>query len=274
MTTIAFIGAGNMATSIISGLIDQGFPPGDIWATARTRERLETLERDLGLRISTDNAEAVAKAQVVVLAVKPQAMAEVCRGLARALPQEALVISVAAGVNCASVTTWLGGARALVRSMPNTPSLIGRGASGLYAAPGVSAAQRQLAYDIMTAVGLAFWVAEESLIDAVTAVSGSGPAYFFLLIEAMSEAGTQLGLPSDTARALALQTAYGAAELAATSPHEVVELRRRVMSPGGTTERAIASFEADHFREIVAKAMQACKLRAEEMAELLGDHPT
>lgn len=270
-TRISFIGGGNMARSIIGGLTSRGYAAGSLTASDPKPEALAALARDFGVRTADDNAAAVAEAEVVVLAVKPQVMKTVCLELAPHLPAHCLVISIAAGIGCDSLRQWLGAQRHIVRAMPNTPALVQSGASGLYAAAGVTAAEKELAERLLGAVGTVAWVAEESLIDAVTAVSGSGPAYFFLLLEAMVDAGEQQGLDRATARGLAVQTALGAARLAQDSGElELAELRRRVTSPGGTTERAIAAFEQHQLRRTVAVAMQACADRARQMADELG----
>jgi pyrroline-5-carboxylate reductase len=270
-TRISFIGGGNMARSIIGGLISQGYSAENLTASDPNADILTALTRDFGVQTTVDNVTAVAEAQVVVLAVKPQVMKAVCLGLAPQLPAQCLVISIAAGVSCGSLKQWLGAQRHIVRAMPNTPALVLAGASGLYAAEGVTTEEKALAEQLLNAVGTVAWVAEENLIDAVTAVSGSGPAYFFLLLEAMVDAAEQQGLDRNTARQLAVQTALGAARLAQSdSDLELAELRRRVTSPGGTTERAIAAFEQHQFRQTVGIAMQACANRARQMADELG----
>ena len=270
-TRISFIGGGNMARSIIGGLISQGYNAGNLSVSDPNTDALAALARDFGVQTTSDNTKITAEAQVVVLAVKPQVMKSVCLGLAPHLPPQCLVISIAAGIGCGSLKQWLGAQRHIVRAMPNTPALVLAGASGLYAAEGVTADEKALAEQLLKAVGTVAWVAEEALIDAVTAVSGSGPAYFFLLLEAMVDAGEHQGLDRKTARQLAVQTAVGAARLAQSdSELELAELRRRVTSPGGTTERAILTFEQNQFRQTVDIAMQACANRARQMADELG----
>ncbi|MNT13820.1 Pyrroline-5-carboxylate reductase [compost metagenome] len=197
-------------------------------------------------------------------------MKSVCQALAPSLEEGQLVVSIAAGITCASLAAWLG-PRPIVRCMPNTPALVGQGASGLYANAEVSAAQREQAEELLSAVGIALWLDEEKLVDAVTAVSGSGPAYFFLLIEAMTAAGVKLGLPRETAAKLTLQTALGAAHMAVNSDVDAAELRRRVTSPAGTTEAAIKSFQANGFEALVEQALGAAAHRSAEMAEQLGN---
>jgi pyrroline-5-carboxylate reductase len=220
---------------------------------------------------SDDNVAAVAGADVVILAVKPQVMADVCRGIAAAVTASgAVVISIAAGITIDSLRSWLGASTPIVRCMPNTPALLGCGASGLYAADGVSERQRDYAAQILSAVGLVTWVPAEKDLDAVTALSGSGPAYFFLFMEAMVEAGVKLGLTRETAGQLALQTGLGAARMAVENELDLVELRRRVTSPGGTTQAAVEHFEAAGLRALVEGAMQAASDRAEEMAREMG----
>ncbi|MCE8017509.1 pyrroline-5-carboxylate reductase [Halomonas sp. MCCC 1A17488] len=268
---VTFIGAGNMAGAIIGGMIDNGHPAAAITATSPSDEILAPLRERFGIRTETDNAAAVRDADIVVLAVKPQIMRDVCEGLRETLQrQRPLVISVAAGLTAESLQAWMGGGLPLVRCMPNTPSLVGAGAAGLFATPEVGAEQRDQATTLLEAVGLAEWVEKEEQLDAVTAVSGSAPAYFFLMFEAMEEAGVKLGLPAETARRLAIQTALGAARMAQGSEFTPDRLKRNVMSPGGTTERAIEHLEQAGLRRIMAEAMEACAARAREMAEELG----
>ncbi|TBU96194.1 pyrroline-5-carboxylate reductase [Phytopseudomonas dryadis] len=271
MTTprIAFIGAGNMAASLIGGLRAQGMPAEAIRASDRGAEQRAKIAAEQGIEVFAGNAEACQGADVIVLAVKPQVMKDVCLDLAAHLQDGQLIVSIAAGISSASLENWLG-PRAVVRCMPNTPSLLRLGASGLYANARVSAAQRQQAERLLGAVGLALWLEEERLIDAVTAVSGSGPAYFFLLIEAMTASGERLGLPRETAARLTLQTALGAARMALDSDVDAAELRRRVTSPAGTTEAAIKTFQAGGFEALVEQALKAADNRSAELAEQLG----
>lgn len=267
--TIAFIGTGNMARAILEGLLSDGYPAASIWATRRQVEMLSDLTV-AGVNTTSDNSAAIAAADVVVMSVKPQMMRETLEQLAPALQaKKPLLISVAAGIDAAALERWAGGELAVIRSMPNTPSLLKRGACGLFANPQVSAAQRELADKIMGAVGITLWCETESGIDRVIAVSGSGPAYFFLMMEKMIEAGIQLGLDEQSATELTLQTALGAAEMAKQTGVEPAELRRRVTSPGGTTEQAILSFERDQLGSTVERAMTACRDRAIEMTQTL-----
>tara|TARA_R110000868_G_scaffold179802_2_gene420104 strand:+ start:118707 stop:119534 length:828 start_codon:yes stop_codon:yes gene_type:complete len=270
---IAFIGAGNMSSTIIGGLVAKGYPPTNIIATATRQASLDKLLALVPVTTTLDNEAAIAKADVVVLGVKPQAMKSVCLQLAPAIQaKQPLVISLAAGLMIASFEDWLGAGLAIVRCMPNTPSLVQCGASGLFANTAVTEAQKTIATDMMQAVGITLWVDAEEDINAVTAVSGSGPAYYFLVMEAMQAAGEQLGLSPNVAKQLTLQTALGAATMASQSDVAADELRRRVTSPGGTTEQAILSLQADGLEAMFAKAMTACRDRAKVMAkEMAGE---
>ena len=268
-TRIAFIGAGNMAASLIGGLRAKGLDAGQIRASDPGAETRAKVNAEHGIDVFADNAEAIQGADVVVLAVKPQAMKAVCEAIRPTLQPHQLVVSIAAGITCASMNNWLG-AQPIVRCMPNTPALLRQGVSGLFATAEVTAEQRQQAQELLSAVGIALWLNEEQQLDAVTAVSGSGPAYFFLLIEAMTAAGVKLGLPADIAAQLTLQTALGAAHMAVASDVDAAELRRRVTSPAGTTEAAIKSFQAGGFEALVEKALGAAAHRSAEMAEQLG----
>lgn len=267
---IAFIGAGNMARAIIGGLLAEGFKRINIVASGPRQETLDRVAAEYGINVTTDNQAAASTADVVVLAVKPQMLKEVCQGLANSLAHKPLIISLAAGITTESIASWLGGDQAIVRCMPNTPSQLRVGASGLFANAHVSAAQKSTANTILGAVGIVQWVDDEALINPVTAVSGSGPAYFFLVMEAMIDAGVELGLSRESATELTLQTALGAAILAKQSAEDVAVLRRRVTSPKGTTEQAINSFENDQIRAMFSRAMTACSNRAVELSELLG----
>jgi pyrroline-5-carboxylate reductase len=267
---IAFIGAGNMAKAIIGGLLAEGFTRSQILAAGPRMETLEKVRNTFALEVTTDNNGAAAWADVVVLAVKPQLLKEVSLALRDSLGHKPLIISLAAGITTASISNWLGGDLPIVRCMPNTPSQVRAGASGLFANAAVSTEHKSLANAILGAVGIVQWLEDEALLNPVTAVSGSGPAYFFLMMEAMIDAGVGLGLSRECATELTLQTALGAAMLAKDSDYDVAELRRRVTSPKGTTEQAILSFEQDNIRASFARAMQACSKRAVELSELLG----
>lgn len=268
---IAFIGAGNMASSIVGGLVQSGHPAHKISAADPFPASLEKLGDIAPVRLCADNAAAAAEADVVILAVKPQVMAEATNSIARAVrARRALVISIAAGVTIANMQARLGPEAAIVRCMPNTPALLGCGASALFGNSRVSPAQRDYAEAILGAVGITCWVPDEHSLDAITALSGSGPAYFFLFMEAMIDAACELGLDRETATAMTLQTGLGAARMALENDVDLVELRRRVTSPGGTTERAVTSFEDNGLRGVVAKALQAAADRAAEMAREMG----
>lgn len=268
-TRIAFIGAGNMSASLIGGLRAQGVAAAAICASEPGSEQRNKVAAEHGIQVFAQNSEAIQDADVVVLAVKPQVMQTVCLDLAASLKPGQLIVSIAAGIGCSSLERWLGN-RAIVRCMPNTPALLREGVSGLYANTQVSAAQRLQAEQLLSAVGLALWLDNEQQIDAVTAVSGSGPAYFFLLIEAMVAAGEKLGLPRATALKLTQQTALGAARMALASEVDVSELRRRVTSPNGTTEAAINAFQAGGFEALVEQALNAAAARSATLAEELG----
>ncbi|NBF05456.1 pyrroline-5-carboxylate reductase [Pseudomonas sp. Fl5BN2] len=268
-TRIAFIGAGNMAASLIGGLRAKGLEAAQIRASDPGEETRAKVAAEHGIQVFADNAEAIDGVDVIVLAVKPQAMKAVCEALRPSLQPQQLVVSIAAGITCSSMNNWLG-EQPIVRCMPNTPALLRQGVSGLYATTQVSAEQRRQAEELLSAVGIALWLEQEQQLDAVTAVSGSGPAYFFLLIEAMTAAGEKLGLPRETAAQLTLQTALGAAHMAVSSDVDAAELRRRVTSPAGTTEAAIKSFQAGGFEALVEKALGAAAHRSAEMAEQLG----
>ncbi|MFJ7283843.1 pyrroline-5-carboxylate reductase [Pseudomonas sp. NPDC099000] len=268
-TRIAFIGAGNMAASLIGGLRAKGLDAAQIRASDPGAETRAKVQAEHGVEVFAENADAIQGADVVVLAVKPQAMKAVCEAIRPSLKPNQLVVSIAAGITCASMNNWLG-AQPIVRCMPNTPALLRQGVSGLFATAEVNAEQRQQAEELLSAVGIALWLNEEQQLDAVTAVSGSGPAYFFLLIEAMTAAGVKLGLPADIAAQLTVQTALGAAHMAVASDVDAAELRRRVTSPAGTTEAAIKSFQAGGFEALVEKALGAAAHRSAEMAEQLG----
>lgn len=269
MSNICFIGAGNMAQSIIGGLIRSGSNKNTLWATARSEEKRTSIERSFGINVSDNNVSAVQSCRIVILAVKPQMMFGVCEEIAPHI-QGKLIISVAAGITCESLQKWLGDKAAIVRCMPNTPSLISQGACGLYANENTNTLQKQAAQAIMEATGKTVWVEDESLMHAVTAVAGSAPAYFFLFLEAMTQAATEQGLDAATAQSLAIQSAKGAALLAEQSNESLESLRKKVTSPGGTTEQAILSFEHSGLRKAVADAMTACATRSKTMAEELS----
>jgi pyrroline-5-carboxylate reductase len=270
-TSIAFIGGGNMACSLVGGLLADGVDAARLQVAEPDPERRAALQREFGVRATADNATAAAAAEVVVIAVKPQVMPGVARELSRPLAGGGtLAISVAAGIRSTDLARWLGDGVPVVRAMPNTPALLGCGATVLCAGPRADAGHREVAEAILRAVGSVSWVEDESQLDAVTALSGSGPAYFFLLAEAMADAATGLGLAPALARLLAIETALGAARMAIESDADIAELRRRVTSPGGTTEAAVDALEAGGFRELVAGALRQAEARSRELAERFG----
>jgi pyrroline-5-carboxylate reductase len=264
---LVFIGAGNMANSIIGGLVSHGYPAQLITATDPNAEQLDKLAQETGINTSTDNAVAVADSDAIILAVKPQVMEAVTSPLKDIIANnKPLIISIAAGITVANLLDWMGEDLPVIRTMPNTPALVQTGATGLFANNAVSKQQKSLANTVFSAIGIASWFNQESDLDAVVAVSGSGPAYFFMMMEAMEEAGVKLGLSAESARELTLQTALGAAKLAQASDVSTAELRRRVTSPGGTTEQAIKCFEEGGLRELVDTALQAASKRSKELA--------
>ncbi len=269
--TIGFIGGGNMAASLVGGLLADGTPANQIWVSAPSETTRLSHKDRFGIHVVADNSELVRHCNVVVMAVKPQKMHEVCAEIATTVRSvRPLIISVAAGVRTADIDRWLGGDTALIRTMPNTPALVQCGATALYATSQVNNSQRESSEAIMRAVGLTLWLEDESLMDAVTALSGSGPAYFFLMLEALEDAGVKLGLPAATSRLLALQTAFGAAKMALESPEDCTTLRKRVTSPGGTTERAIGILEQGDLRGLFATALSGARDRARELADQFG----
>lgn len=267
---IAFIGCGNLATSLVRGLLESGYPKEKIWATNRNAEKNKLLHDSLGIHVSEDNRKAVQHAEVIVLGVKPQQMQSVAKDIALIVQEKKpLIISVAIGIDTAMLSRWLGGDVALVRSMPNTPALVSAGASGLYANVQVTESQKEFAESLHRAVGITIWVEKESLIDVVAALSGSGPAYFFYIIEAMQSAAVKLGLPEKAASELALQTALGASRLALESEDDVLTLRKKVTSPKGTTEQAIKVFDERGLPSIMEAAMRATILHAQALTASL-----
>ncbi len=265
---IGFIGGGNMASSLISGLIASGHSPEHLWVSDINAEPLKALAENLKVNTSVSNDTIINEVDVVVFAVKPQTLSDVAKSAAAAIKEKkSLIVSIAAGISQQSLTDWLGADAAIVRCMPNTPALVLTGATALHANAKVSAEQRSLAENIMRSVGIALWVKDESDLDAVTAVSGSGPAYFFLLMEAMEKAAVELGLTEETARLLVQQTALGAAKIALESSESPEQLRKRVTSPGGTTQQAITTFEQGGFTELVSKALHAARDRSIEMSK-------
>ena len=269
--TISFIGAGNMASAIIGGMLNSGFKAENLWASAPDDNHLQSIRKQFGVSITTDNRHCAQQADMVILAVKPQVMRDVCADIAPVVQNtRPLIVSIAAGLEAATLDEWLGGGMPMVRVMPNTPSLVGKGAAGLYANNQVKDSQKAMVESVFSSIGSALWVEDEALLHAVTALSGSGPAYFFLMLEALEEAATGAGMPAETARALAIQTMAGAAEMAARSEHDPGQLKRNVMSPGGTTEKAIQTFEDGGLRDMVKKAYSAAYNRSGEMSKELA----
>ncbi|KPK41015.1 MAG: pyrroline-5-carboxylate reductase [Gammaproteobacteria bacterium SG8_47] len=267
---LGFIGAGNMARSLIGGLIADGFAAKNIWASDPSADKLAALADAFAVHTSAENQPIVDNTDVVVLAVKPQVMKAVASALDASARPDTLFISVAAGIQLDALGAWLGGQPALIRCMPNTPALVRSGATAMCANARVSERQREIAESVLRAVGVTVWVGEEAMVDTVTALSGSGPAYFFLVMEALERAAIKLGLPDDTARLLTLQTAFGAAKMALESEEDVQHLRERVTSPGGTTERAIEVLRAGELEALFERALNAAQQRSIELAKELG----
>ena len=265
--SIAFIGGGNMARSLIGGLVARGQDAGAIRVAEPVAPVREALAADFGVSVFADGAQAVEGASTWVLATKPQVLRPVCETLADAAQRtRPLVVSIAAGITAAQLERWLGGGIPVVRAMPNTPALLGAGVTGLFASEAVDDAGRSMAERLLAAAGRTVWIDHEAQMDAVTAVSGSGPAYVFLLAEAMVDAGIAEGLPPEAARTLALQTVLGAARMLTESDVDAAELRRRVTSPNGTTQAAIEAFEAGGLRTLVASAIHAARVRGMELS--------
>lgn len=271
---LAFIGGGNMARSLIGGLIANGMSAEDIHVADKNAATLESLNRQYPVQTFTSNQHAIEGADVIIIAVKPQQLQEVVKELHSSWQEKQLLISIAAGIRIEDISRWLDKPQAaIVRAMPNTPALVEAGATALFANEYVSHQQHELAESILRACGLAIWLKEEKHMDAVTAVSGSGPAYFFLVMEAMENAAIELGLPQETARLLCLETAFGAAKMALESGESASTLRKQVTSPGGTTERAIHELEDGGLHGLFENALVAAALRARELANELGqDH--
>lgn len=271
MKKLLFIGGGNMARSIIGGLLADGYAAEKIQVVDPAEDASSYLS-GMGVAVYKQAGDVIAAAEVVIFAVKPQMLKSVAEELATDIQQnKPLIVSVAAGVRSGDLNSWLGGGLGVVRSMPNTPALVCSGATGLYANAGVDKSGKELAESIMRAVGMTLWVDDEAQMDAVTALSGSGPAYVFLVMEAMQRAAEDLGLESKTAKLLTLQTVLGAAKLAMESSESVEILRQRVTSPGGTTEQGIKQLEDNGLRQAFSKALAAAKHRSEELAKLLGE---
>lgn len=262
-----------MATSLMRGLLASGHPANQIWVSDCSNELLAAHSSQLNVNTSNSNLHVASEADVIVLAVKPQILRDVALELASVLTDtHRLIVSIAAGINQESLARWLGSNQAIVRCMPNTPALVLTGATALHANARVSNGQKDLAENILRAVGIALWVDDEAMLDVVTAVSGSGPAYYFLMMEAMEHAAMQMGLDETSARLLVQQTALGAAKIAMESDESPTKLRERVTSPGGTTQKAIESFQNSGFEKTVLQALYAARDRSIEMSKQLGEH--
>ena len=264
---IAFIGGGNMARSLIGGLIARGASAASIRVAEPVEVLRESLARDFGIEVFATAAEAAADADLWLLAVKPQVMRVVCEGLSTlAQSRKPLVVSIAAGITASQMQRWLGGDGAVIRAMPNTPALLGAGVTGLFANAQVDAAGRARTEELLSSAGKTVWIDAEAKMDAVTAVSGSGPAYVFLLAEAMEAAAKAEGLADDAARTLVLQTVLGAARMLTESDEAPEELRKRVTSPNGTTQAAIETFQEGGFEKLVGKAIHAASERGRQLS--------
>jgi len=268
---IAFIGGGHMTTSLVGGLRAHGLAGADICVSDPVSAQRERLAMDFGVQVTPNNAAAVREADVVVLAVKPQDMAAAARSIAAELAaRRRIVVSIAAGIRIANLSQWLGDATPVVRTMPNRPALIGAGITAACAGPGVGHADRAVVERVLSTAGPLVWLDDESLLDVVTAVSGSGPAYFFLLVEALEDAGASLGLPRDVARQLASHTALGSGRMVTESPDSPASLREQVTSKGGTTAAALAVLESAGLRDTFAAAIAAAARRSAELADQFG----
>jgi pyrroline-5-carboxylate reductase len=271
---ICFIGGGNMAGALLGGLLQQGYSPAQIGVVEINAEQRDRIKREFSVEATAELSNGVAKSGeagpgVIVLAIKPQQLSMVARELAPLLSDQ-LVISIAAGIRATDISHWMGGYRQVVRAMPNTPALVRAGVTGLYALPGVDKERRAHAETILGTVGSIVWCEQEELLHAVTAVSGSGPAYVFYFIEAMQQAALELGLSPAQARQLSLETFFGAAKLAIQDRENTAVLRVRVTSPGGTTERAIASLENDDVKGAIVRAIKKSYQRSRELGDELG----
>lgn len=270
-TVIGFIGAGNMAYALIKGLLSNGFDAKNINVSDSNEELLINRQSELKITTYSDNNSLLDNSDIVVFAVKPQVLSIVCLQLKNKVKPNHLFVSIVAGIRGNDINRWLGGNFALVRTMPNTPALFQSGVTGLFANDLVSNQQKELVTSILSSVGKCFWVDDEKLIDAITAISGSGPAYFFLLMQSITQAATALGLDEKTANSLSIQTSLGASLMATKSGKDSKTLRKEVTSPNGTTQAAIESFQDQNFEGIVAAATRAAYDRARELSNDLGD---
>lgn len=271
-TKISFIGCGNMGRSLIGGLIANGYSPSLLCGADPNPEQREQTKQQFDVETLEDNARAIHGAEVIILSVKPQAMEATLASIADEVKkQSSLIISIAAGIRLSAMENWLSATVPIIRVMPNTPALIQAGAAALYANSSANEEQRELAESILRSVGLALWLDDESLMDTVTALSGSGPAYIFLIMEVMEKAAVKLGLEQKQARLLALETTFGAAKMAMESKFDAAELRRQVTSPGGTTEAALkVLIEQGQIQTLFDQALSAAQHRSVELADSLG----
>ncbi|MGH8780600.1 pyrroline-5-carboxylate reductase [Paraburkholderia sp.] len=267
---IAFIGGGNMAAALIGGLVKRGTAPADLYAIDPNEDARARVAQQFGVRTGALADASLASYDAIVLAVKPQVVRNVAEALAPFIGATQLVITIVAGIRSADLSRWLNGHARIVRTMPNTPALIGMGVTGLVATSGVDEAGRELASQVLGAVGDTVWFDDEAKIDAVTAISGSGPAYVFYFIEALQEAARQLGMDDEQSRALAVSTFAGAAQLAAQSTESLAVLRERVTSKGGTTAAALAAFDAKGVKDAIVRGALAADARAKEMGDEFG----
>lgn len=273
LVNITFIGAGNMARAIINGLLSNGFDKNYITVTNPSWEKLIYFKENLKLHTDMSNVEGAKKAEVIVICVKPDHIQEVCKEMAPIIKKNnPLVISIAAGVPTKLIRQWLSKGIALVRVMPNMPAMVNAGVTALFANENVSNSQKETTESIFRAVGIVLWLSDEKLMDWVTALSGSGPAYFFLMIEAMQELAKSQGFSDEQARLLTLQTALGSAKIAIETDKNIIELRKAITSKKGTTERGIEILEEGHFRELINKAITKASERAKEISELLTNN--
>ena len=270
-TVIGFIGAGNMAYALIKGLLSDGFEAKNINVSDANLELLEKRSSELGVTTYSDNVSLLTNSDIVVFAVKPQVLSVVCHELKNKASSDQLFVSIVAGIKSKDINRWLGGDFALVRTMPNTPALFQSGVTGLFANELVNDTQKESVNLLLSAVGECFWVNEENLLDAITAISGSGPAYFFLMMQSMKQAAMALGLDEETADALSIKTSLGASIMATNSGKDSRTLRAEVTSPNGTTQSAIETFQDQNFEGIVAAATRAAYDRARELSQELGN---
>ena len=270
-TKITFIGCGNMGRSLIGGLINYGFPRDHICGTDIDPKQRELTVSRFGIEVLDNNEQAIENTDVVVLGVKPQTIKTTLQPLRAVLARtKPLLLSIAAGIRLGDLARWSGDELAIVRIMPNTPALVSTGATALCANNYVNTTQHDIAETIMRSVGITIWVENEELIDAVTALSGSGPAYYFYFMENMEKAGIELGLTQEQSRLLTLQTALGAAKMALESNDDPEILRKQVTSPGGTTEQAVNTMQKNKLDKIISEAVHAAFNRAQELAKILG----